>query len=276
MYKPSKNPSIEELTKSCKNRQFPLSDLKAIKLENGSKKCIWCLEILKGKRFKWCSEQCSLYAMAWGYPQSSYGLHVLLVRQDFKCNTCKYDYMPWIEESMKHINKYRPVISQFSSRNHISSLLMRVFKNKIPDNIAPEVDHIIPLCLGGTALGLDNHQVLCAMCHKGKTKIDIRAKFAANGNPRKGVKFSESHVKSLSEAREGFDSENRINSREKNLYPKLREPIVAINLTSKEEITFNSSEEAARVLNLQNSNISRVLNGEQNRKQHKGWTFSYL
>lgn len=135
-------------------------------------------------------------------------------------------------------------------RSQHIDLVMKRFKRLIPKDIRPEVDHVLAIVLGGTALGLENHQILCAKCHKIKTKSDIKEKFARNGNPRKC-------------------------SREKNLYPILRRPIVAINLETKEEIMFDSSEDAAKSLNLQVSNISRVLSGKQNRKQHKGWTFRY-
>ena len=39
----------------------------------------------------------------------------------------------------------------------------------------PEVDHIVPLALGGDPVGFDNNQVLCYDCHKEKTKIDVGA-----------------------------------------------------------------------------------------------------
>jgi HNH endonuclease len=153
--------------------------------------------------------------------------------------------------------------------------LMKVFKRTMPRSRRPEIDHIDAIVLGGVALGFGNHQLLCALCHKAKTKKDIQEKFAKNGNPRKGVKFTESHVQALSESRKGFDSENRKKSREKNLYPTIRVPIVAFKLDTKEEREFCSSAEAAYALGLQESNISRVLRGSQNRKQHKGWTFRF-
>jgi hypothetical protein len=52
-------------------------------------------------------------------------------------------------------------------------------------------------------------------------------------------------------------------------------PIVAINIISGERLDFPSIIEAARVLNLQTSNVNRVLNAKQGRKKHKGWTFKF-
>ncbi|NJO48188.1 MAG: HNH endonuclease [Leptolyngbyaceae cyanobacterium RM2_2_4] len=176
-----------------------------------------------------------------------------------------------METAVSKKSKFRGV--ELHSRD--IELVMRRFRRLIPTEIRPEVDHVLAIVLGGTALGLENHQILCAKCHKTKTKSDIKEKFSRNPNPRKGVALSEEHVTALSEARKGQDSDVRKASREKNLYPILRKPIVAINLSTKQEILFDSSEDAAKSLNLQISNVSRVLSGKQNRKQHKGWTFRY-
>lgn len=37
-----------------------------------------------------------------------------------------------------------------------------------------EVDHIVPVCIGGASLDLDNLQTLCIECHKIKTKSDMK------------------------------------------------------------------------------------------------------
>lgn len=275
MFKKSENPRIDELTKSWKKRAYPLGNFNSIKLDGVHRNCIWCLAELLGKKIKWCSEDCVNYALAWARPQCEQGLHVILVRQDFKCNLCGYDYMPYIVKSLESLNEYSPTVDPSTIRTKISFFLMRSFRGALPREYRAEVDHIIAISLGGTSLGLDNHRILCAKCHKAKTKSDIKEKFSKNGNPRKGIKFTEAHVKALSESRKGFDSENRIKSRQENLYPLLRRPIIAIYLETGVETEFESSAEAARVLNLQESNISRVLRGEQNREQHKGWTFKY-
>lgn len=170
-----------------------------------------------------------------------------------------------------------PPTSKFFGREDLNSgeieLVMKRFRRLIPIGIRPEIDHVTAIVLGGTALGTDNHQALCAVCHKAKTKTDIKEKFARNPNPRKGVKFTEEHIQALSEARKGVDTEARIQSRQENLYPLLKIPIIAVNVETKEELHFDSIQDAALALNLQESNISRVLGGKQNRKQHKGWTF---
>jgi hypothetical protein len=55
---------------------------------------------------------------------------------------------------------------------------------------------------------------------------------------------------------------------------KSSKPVIAINLTTKKEIYFNSQNEAARQLNLYQGSINRVLKGKY--KQTKGYTFRYV
>lgn len=273
MYFKSKNPIVEELTKNWRERAYRLSDFKPIKLDSIHKNCIWCLSVLSGKKHKWCSEECINSALAWAAPQSTFGLRVLLGRQQCSCAKCGVSYSTYLDQALSMASIHRGYLYPRIETKKID-ILMRIFKRLIPKEIKPEIDHIIPICLGGVALGLDNCQILCRSCHKKKTKIDIRAKFAKNGNPLKGRKFTEEHVKALSKVRKGFDSPSRRTHREL-MYREARKSITAVNLTTREEKQFSSFSEAARILNLQESNISRVLRGDQNRKQHKGWTFKY-
>jgi HNH endonuclease len=275
MFKSASNPQIEELTKSCKERTYRLGDFKTLKLDGVHKNCIWCLAVLTGEKRKWCSPECIWSALAWARPQSGLGLYILATKQNFACATCAFSYSDYLDQAKQKVCNYARYrnLDEYDPRK--IDYLMKVFKRTMPRSRRPEIDHIDAIVLGGVALGFGNHQLLCALCHKAKTKKDIQEKFAKNGNPRKGVKFTESHVQALSESRKGFDSENRKKSREKNLYPTIRVPIVAFKLDTKEEREFCSSAEAAYALGLQESNISRVLRGSQNRKQHKGWTFRF-
>lgn len=56
-------------------------------------------------------------------------------------------------------------------------------------------------------------------------------------------------------------------------YSKSRRPIVAISLSTGEELYFKGENEAARILDLQQSNIYKVLTGE--RRQTGGWAFRF-
>lgn len=183
MYKISKNPVILDLTKTHKGRRFNLSNLEGIQID-GQKYCIWCVEVkLTGRKYKWCSKECSLQALAWANPQKEAGLHILLVRQDFKCNLCSFDYTPYIEDTLKYLNKNASSKSFLTCdpdtiRNKIHERLMKILKYEAPTDHRPEVDHIVPVSKQGQSIGLENHQILCAKCHKAKSKID-------NTGPRK-------------------------------------------------------------------------------------------
>jgi len=265
MYKPPKNPQIEELTKSHRESQYSLGD---IKLPEGMvKSCIWCLEPLGGRARRWCGdEECVKAALAWGRPQCEHGLYYLLLKQELKCNDCGFSYKKYFDEAMPTIEGQIPG----SNEIHFG---MRTFRGMVPYEVRPEVDHIVAISLGGTALGLENHQVLCMKCHKEKTASDSKER--AKSGILKGRAFSDEHKRSMSRARKGVDTDARRHSREVNLYPLLKIPIVATNLKTGERLEFDSMKDAAIGLNLNESNISRTLRREQNRKQHKGWTFEY-
>jgi group I intron endonuclease len=110
-----------------------------------------------------------------------------------------------------------------------------------------------------------------------KEKISKLAKerYQKYGSPMKGIKFTKEHCDNLSKVRKGFDSEARKKAREKT-HTLLSYKVKAINISTGEELIFKSLEQCAKALNLQASNISRVLNKKQNRTQHKGFKFFKL
>jgi 5-methylcytosine-specific restriction endonuclease McrA len=178
VFKKSNNPKVEELTKSVKERSYNLSCLQAIKLEELNAKgkpkrlCAWCCEneLFHGNQ-KYCSQNCSDNGMAWAYPQKENSLKFLLMRQDYKCNHCQYDYRPLLEE----------IANRSGSKFNVDDLGWGYFKRlklNCPFDRIPEVDHIIPIYKGGESLGNSNHQCICYTCHKIKSKID-------NSGPRK-------------------------------------------------------------------------------------------
>lgn len=265
MFKKSNNPQIESLTKSYRDRAYNLS---SIRLPEGLKKCcVWCLEPLTGMQRRWCmDDECIKAALAWARPQTEHGLYFLLKKQDFKCNHCSVSFKQYFDEAFPKRVGFVP----YSNEIHT---YMRKFRGLVPYEIRPEVDHILAISLGGVALGLDNHQVLCMKCHKAKTKIDAGER--ARTGMLKGREFSETHKEAMSESRRGKDTTARRDSREANLYPKLRIPIVAKNIETGEELRFGSLREAAQQLGLGEANVSKVLRGKDGRTQHKGWTFRY-
>lgn len=274
MYKNSKNPIVEALTKSHKERSCALSSLKQVKLDGIRKNCVWCLAVLRKGRHKWCSLACIASALAWAAPSRAHGVRVLLYRDNFKCTLCHFDYRPYFNQAFSKIKRNmrfrRPRMKSFRIE-----YLIRVFKRLMSRDTRLEVDHIAQVSLGGQTLGFENVRLLCSKCHKIKTKQDTKDRIAIKGNVRKGVKFTDAHKKSMSLSRKGFDSLNRRIHREK-MYENKRISILAINLVTKEELKFTSLKDAANILGLQAYNISRVLNNKQNRKQHKNWTFKLI
>lgn len=176
--KKCENPLIPELTKTYKKRIFNLS---SIKLPEGLKKqCVWCLGHLKGQQRRWCSNDCVEAAQAWGNPQKEWGLGMLLIKQNFKCNICAFDYGAIIEEMYRQ-PKIPYGISGVKDtwRIGFSYWLIRKLKSYMRLNYPqhrPEVDHIVPIYKGGLSLDIDNLQCACYDCHKIKTKSDLSGK----------------------------------------------------------------------------------------------------
>ncbi len=89
-----------------------------------------------------------------------------------------------------------------------------------------------------------------------------------------GRKFTKEHCDALSKVRKGFTSKARENAR-LILAQKMSHQIIAINSNTGESFEYPSIEKCSKELKLAASCISRVLRNDQNRKQHKGWTFVY-
>lgn len=177
--KKCENPLIPEITKTYKKRVFNLS---SIKLPNGLKKhCVWCLEDLKGTLARrWCGEECVQSAQAWGNPQKEYGLGLLLIRQNFKCAECQFDWGAVVEAMyQKPRTPYGMVECKDTWRTKFSYWLTCKLKEEMHSTDLPhriEVDHILAISKGGQSLGLDNVRALCYTCHKVKTKSDLSGK----------------------------------------------------------------------------------------------------
>lgn len=178
MFKKSGNPKVEELTKSHKERHYNLSSLRVVEkvMEEGLKParfCSWCAEIrvYHGNQ-KYCSPECSRSAMAWAYPQKEESLAALLIKQDYKCNICKFDYAPHMD-SIATNSRYT---EENDWRNNYIWYFYKILKSRVPLEHRPEVDHIIPIYKGGQSLGIDNHQCICYTCHKTKTGKDLSGK----------------------------------------------------------------------------------------------------
>lgn len=179
--KKCENPTILEITATYKKRTYNLSDLQ---LPQGVyKKCVWCLGSLPAARRRWCSEECTDSAMAWATPQKEHGLGFLLIRQNFKCNVCAFDWGAVVENIYATYVKtpYGWVEARDTWKFKFSYWLTRRLKATMAAKDKDhrlEVDHVLAISKGGQSLGLENHQAICHCCHKSKTKRD-------NSGPRK-------------------------------------------------------------------------------------------
>lgn len=62
---------------------------------------------------------------------------------------------------------------------------MDLFHGKLPERLGFDLDHIIALCNGGDMWDKDNWQILCSVCHKEKTKKDLRERKRLKNNTMK-------------------------------------------------------------------------------------------
>lgn len=161
---------------------------------------------------KYCSSNCQSSALIWTNPQSDFSFQVLLERQEYLCACgCNFNYLPsielaykiriaennWYDQKIKtSFNSYH--LEREAKKKFIEEEVKRLnfnidkldnvdcyrikdnffferngFNNQIEEQNKPEVDHIIPVALGGETLGIDNLQILTTKCHSLKTKIDI-------------------------------------------------------------------------------------------------------
>jgi len=112
--------------------------------------------------------------MAWAYPQKEENLAALLIKQDYKCNVCQFDYAPFMD-AIAAKELVRGGVDCDWRTEYLWQFYKRL-KMKVPHERRPEVDHIVPIYKGGIPLGMENHQVICYTCHKTKTGKDLSGK----------------------------------------------------------------------------------------------------
>jgi len=168
------NPKVNDLKKGDGRRHINASDFKKI-TKNGLKFCAWCANGQVFGNRKYCNDICRDNCYAFIQPQKEHGLEYHLQSQDFKCASCSFDYKPTIDEMIQQYgnkNRYTYKEDGQASPWFFGKLKYRI-ELKYGQERKPEVDHIVPVALGGDPVGFDNHQILCYTCHKDKTKLDI-------------------------------------------------------------------------------------------------------
>lgn len=167
------NPKAIDLIKSCAERYISLDHIAPVIVE-GIKMCAWCYSS-KTKGPKYCGKDCAKSARAHFFPQKEDALNYLLMRQDFQCANCKYDWKPLIEQLLINGRVYD---KPDDYKTQLSYWLMRRIKSKSSKERRPEIDHRTPIFKGGSPLSinLEGVQCLCYSCHKNKTKVDLSGK----------------------------------------------------------------------------------------------------
>jgi 5-methylcytosine-specific restriction endonuclease McrA len=117
--------------------------------EQGQKLCLSCGKLIEGRRRKYCSDECATKYFREHY-WSVMKNHILNV-QNFTCQSCgatpprdSSGHLIWTKDH--------------SSRDYFDYV----------------VDHKTPIALGGEEFDETNLQVLCGICNKIKTKIDMK------------------------------------------------------------------------------------------------------
>lgn len=168
MFEPSGNPEVHEITAKHVGRTVNLSGFSAVE-RDGKRYCFWCntKELHGRKDKKYCTPKCKRMTWAWSNPQGLEMGRYLIVRQAYKCKCCAYDWRPLADElNGKYWTTYTDLAEDCTER------LLRLMKNRVPDERRIETDHILPISLGGLGLDISNLQLLCYTCHKVKTKAD--------------------------------------------------------------------------------------------------------
>ena len=127
---PTGHPKVKELLETSV-RYVPLENLDRVR---GT--CKWCWKKkCPSYRHKYCTDECRLSAEIFCYPQREYSKLYHMVQQEGACANCERIF----------------------------------FESYEGYQLAPELDHCVPIFKGGQALGHENHQLLCKQCHKIKS-----------------------------------------------------------------------------------------------------------
>lgn len=173
------NPHIAEFAKKFSGkRSFSISDL-ASPTVNGQRYCKWCGKVpVYGSQKMYCGEDCKFSTMVFCYPQTFPATRILLERQDFKCASCSFSYLEYIEQAIESLEKVRADVCWELDFEWIC----KTANKHVPEERYPETDHIKAVSNGGDTFGLANVEVKCRSCHKSKTAEENRQRNKAQNN----------------------------------------------------------------------------------------------
>lgn len=118
----------------------------------------------------YCSEDCKFSTMVFCYPQTYPATRILFERQGFKCATCGFSYLEYIERAIEELEQFNPDVCWELDFEWIGKRA----NGMVPEERYPETDHITAVSNGGDTFGLSNVEVKCRSCHKSKTAEESR------------------------------------------------------------------------------------------------------
>lgn len=155
-----------------KDRSTALSNLTAL----DDKKCVWCRNShLVGRRRKYCSVSCKNSAMMFCYPQDPRTkAWVLINRQGCACRLCGLSHEDLIIENYSKALKSKERYETFAEKYGYTQKFTISYWHLMGTSSGHilQADHIVPIFKGGSSLGIDNIQVVCAACHSIKTAAE--------------------------------------------------------------------------------------------------------
>ena len=134
--------------------------------------CFWCgkdLSFDKRRISFCCSEHADTYYKRFVYEEST--KHQIFVKDNYKCVKCGFNE----KDFLKELNEKFPITWPLRGRSGDMKGRQKCIESKgFSNNQAyMEIDHILPIKMGGDPLDIANQQTLCYPCHKKKTKVDV-------------------------------------------------------------------------------------------------------
>lgn len=136
---------------------------------NGNPLCRWCKKETEPPKKTFCSTEC---VQEWRVRSDpGYAREKVFERDRGVCAKCGLD-----TEKLKSLLYSVRMKSELSYMNLVRTYrAQHGFGFNLSEHFY-EVDHIIPVHLGGGSCGLENLATLCRVCHRNKTRGEMRRK----------------------------------------------------------------------------------------------------
>jgi hypothetical protein len=135
-------------------------------------RCNWCGVPVPDPRRRWCSEACQ--DEFWCRASASYARQLVARRDRGVCAKCGVDTQKQ-RTAFIRLCTWGERGRWFTARQHPRVAKLAQQKYGIPKNRLRgewwDVDHIVPVVLGGGVHGLENLRTLCIPCHQEATRL---------------------------------------------------------------------------------------------------------